>query len=246
MTTGARSQSFRTGRGTHTGCVRDHNEDSFRFDEHVGLWVVADGMGGHSAGEVASGIVVERVAGAVAAGETLVDALHQANEAVVRLSSGDYGRRGMGSTAVVLRIQHSHYQIAWVGDSRAYRWDGHELRLLTRDHSLVQELLDSGSISAEEAVNHPHKHLITRAIGMNNGTLKVEQVDGAVALEDRFLICSDGLTGELSEAEISLIVKELGSEQDIVDGLIDAALERGGRDNITVLLVAPEPDHTAR
>ena len=244
MTTGVRAGSFRTGRGTHTGCVRDHNEDSFRFDEQVGVWVVADGMGGHSAGEVASGIVVERVERAVASGETLVDALHQANDAVIELASGTHGRRGMGSTAVVLRILSDRYEIAWVGDSRAYRWNGNELQLLTRDHSLVQELLDTGSISAEEAINHPHKHLITRAVGMNNGNLEVEQVGGALGREDCFLICSDGLTGELSEGEISNFFRDLGNEQDIVDCLIDAALERGGRDNVTVLVVTPEA-HTA-
>ena len=146
----------------------------------------------------------------------------------------------MGSTAVALRILGDRYEIAWGGDSRAYRWNGTELQLLTRDHSLVQELLDTGSISAEEAVNHPHKHLITRAVGMNNGYLEVEQVDGPLGMGDCFLICSDGLTGELSEEEISKFFIDLDNEQDIVDCLIDAALERGGRDNVTVLVVTPE------
>jgi len=229
---------YLSGHTTHTGCIRDHNEDRYYADDRQGLWIVADGMGGHRAGEVASGIVVDVVPKAVVAGASLAKALRQANQTILQLAAQGESRRGMGSTAVVLRIDQQQFEIAWVGDSRAYLWDGHRLKPLTRDHSLVQELVDVGSITPAEALVHPHRHLITRAVGLEAAPFDIETSTGALRPDEKILLCTDGLNTELEDPKIAEILAAGHSEQDATDQLIQAALKKGGHDNVTVMLVA--------
>lgn len=222
---------------THPGLRRPHNEDAFGANPELGLFVVADGMGGHEAGEVASNIVVKTVSASVEAGETLPESLQNAHRAVLKAAADGIGLPGMGSTAVCAQFSGTHFQVAWAGDSRGYVF-GKRLERLTRDHSLVQELVDSGSLSAAEARTHPDRSLITRALGMPDmETLGVENISGELARGQRLLLCSDGLTEELSEDKIATL---LGSHRDLneaVQALVKAALDAGGRDNITVMLI---------
>jgi serine/threonine protein phosphatase PrpC len=231
------------GHATHVGLVRDHNEDDYRALPTIGLWLVADGMGGHQAGEVASAIVGDRVSQEVLKGNSLQDAIRAAHRAVIDSARCGQGSPGMGSTVVALRLLGHNYEIAWVGDSRAYLWNG-TLKQLTRDHSFVQELVDGGAITAEEARNHPHRNVITRAIGhagldgsQNKDPLLVDLVSGDLHPKDQVLLCSDGLSGEVSDEEIGKILHQDAEAQDKVDQLIRAALDHGGSDNVTVLLV---------
>lgn len=222
---------------SHAGHRRSHNEDSCALFPELGLYVVADGMGGHEAGEVASRIVVDHVAGAVAAGEALERAVAGAHDAVLAAAAGGNGHQGMGSTVVAALLDGDRYRIAWAGDSRAYRM-ARGLERLTRDHSLVQEMLDQGQINESEARRHPERNLITRAMGMpDQGPVGVETVDGRLGPGQYLLLCSDGLTEELSDDEIKSRLASGEAPDRLVSGLVDAALAAGGRDNITVVLI---------
>jgi protein phosphatase len=229
--------TYRSGCATQTGCVRRHNEDSYFVDDNLGLWLVADGMGGHDAGEVASSVIVETVPDAVRLGVSLGEALQAANGAVYQCARHGSGRHGMGATVVALRLRGYDYEIAWVGDSRAYRWDGASLELLTRDHSFVQELVDAGGLTPEQARSHPQRNLITRAVGLEPVGVQVEIVHGRLLEHQKVLLCSDGLNGELTDKEIEAVVAGASSNQRAVEALIQAALDRGGRDNVTVIMV---------
>lgn len=222
---------------THTGNRRPHNEDSYAAFPDLGLFIVADGMGGHAAGEVASRIVVERVERGVREGEALDQAVRSAHGAVLDAVEAGEGPEGMGSTVVAALMDGSRFRLAWAGDSRAYRV-GSGLQRLTRDHSLVQEMVDRGQLSEAEARTHPERSLITRAMGMpDQGEMEVEAVEGALGPGEMLLLCSDGLTEELSDEEI-LEHLEAGLDMHAtVDALVDAALRAGGRDNITVVMV---------
>jgi protein phosphatase len=226
---------------TDEGNKRDHNEDAFFADGSLGLWFIADGMGGHESGEVASTIVKEQVSESVRNGAKLTDAIQDAHHSILRAGQEGIGTVGMGSTIVAVQVKGSEYEVAWVGDSRAYLWDG-KLKQLSHDHSIVQELLDNGLISPEEATNHPHRHIITQSLGyVNLQDVHVDHVAGQLLHGQKILLCSDGLNDEVSEEQISDIINSKDSESAIVDDLISAALINGGNDNVTVLLIsAPE------
>ena len=151
------------GHMTHVGNVRQHNEDAYRIDAEYNFGVLADGMGGHEGGEIASRIVVECVSDEVRAGRPMADALVQAHRAVRKAAENGEGKPGMGSTALALKIDNDVFEIVWVGDSRAYHWDGEVLTQVTKDHSLVQTLVDEGSITAAEARVHPQRNYVTQA-----------------------------------------------------------------------------------
>jgi serine/threonine protein phosphatase Stp1 len=186
---------------THAGAVRTHNEDSFVNRPDLGLWAVADGAGGHQAGDVASRIITDTlnaVATGIRAGELLA-------EVRLRLAQGvEAARRGphamLVSTIVVLLARSDHYACLWAGDSRAYLLRGGRFRQLTRDHSLVQEMFDAGTISGAEAEHHPAANIITRAVGAE--TLELDKVTDRLYAGDRFLLCSDGLFKTLVEREL--------------------------------------------
>jgi len=230
---------FAFGHDTHTGHIRPHNEDCYLIDAELGLGVLADGMGGHECGEVASKIVVERVRDEVRSGTPMAEALVKAHHAVLAAVRDGKGRSGMGSTALAVKLDGGSFEVVWVGDSRAYLWSHGVLTQLTRDHSLVQLMVDQGDISEEEAAFHPQRNFITQAIGMESlNRLEVGQVRGRLYPGQQILLCSDGLSGELSVDQISEILRLESDEQAKVDRLIQTALDNGGNDNVTVLLIS--------
>lgn len=224
--------------GSVVGCVRDHNEDSVRVNERAGLLVVADGMGGHAAGEVASRLVADVMESAVVGrGIDLADALVEANEAVVKAAHDGRGAPGMGTTCVACRPLEPGLELAWVGDSRLYRMRDGDLRLLSHDHSYVQTLVDAGMLAAEEASHHPERNVLSRCIGLER--LVRADIDRGVrslCSGDRILLCSDGLTGELSDRDIEGILARHPDDQEAVDALIELALAAGGHDNVSVIV----------
>ncbi len=230
---------FICGHDTHTGHIRPHNEDCYLIDADLGLGVLADGMGGHECGEVASQIVVEQMQAEVRAGTPMAEALVKAHHAVIAAVRDGKGRSGMGSTALAIKVDGSHFEVVWVGDSRAYFWNQGKLTQITRDHSLVQHMVDQGDITEEEAETHPQRNYITQAIGMESLTrLEVGQVRGRLYAGQQILLCSDGLSSELSVEEISSVLKQETTEQEKIDQLIQMTLDNGGRDNVTALLVS--------
>ncbi len=227
------------GHGTDIGKIRRHNEDAYGLDEELGLFLVADGMGGHAAGDVASRLTVEHVLQAVRAGEPLPEAIAAAHQVVLDAGDQGIGDPNMGTTIVALQLWQHQFEVAWVGDSRAYLWDGRHLTQLTHDHSTVQELVDLGYLSREDARIHPYAGLLTRSIGITRGErVEVDHVSGVLRREEQILLCSDGLTTELPDAAIAELLATPGTEQEKVDLLIQVALEVGGNDNITAILVS--------
>lgn len=227
---------------THRGCVRELNEDAVLAAPPV--FLVADGMGGHAAGEVASGIAVACV-GALqdrtgVTPEQVVALLTEANERIrehVRLTPAT---AGMGTTLTgLVAVEHQDREQLFafnIGDSRLYRWRAGELLQVTVDHTPVQELLDSGVIDEEQAAVHPDRHLISRALG----TEPVARPDVWFLLPeagDRYLLCSDGLTRELGPADLAVALASVPDPVTAVDGLVEEALARGGRDNVSVVLI---------
>jgi serine/threonine protein phosphatase PrpC len=224
---------------TDVGRQRSTNEDSLLV--HPPYFAVADGMGGAKAGEVASRLAVEVLEEELArhpddAPESqLSHALQEANRRIFELSTDDESRRGMGTTVTAARVHDREVSLGHVGDSRAYRLRAGDLEQLTRDHSLVAELQRSGQLSAEAAEHHPQRSIITRALGpepdVEVDTYTVPGREG-----DVFLLCSDGLTGMVSDDEMASIVRRAGSLGDAAESLVRAANQSGGRDNITVVL----------
>lgn len=232
---------MREGHASDVGSVREWNEDSFAACAAIGLWAIADGMGGHQSGEVASAIAVTELARQIADGAPLVQAIEAAHREIQRAAADGLGAAGMGTTIVALKLDGPSYQIAWVGDSRAYLWNG-ALKLLTKDHSIVQMLIDAGAIDEDEAAAHPYRNVIAQALGTGGADperITVAMTAGILAQGDCLLLCSDGLTGELSSRAISEILAASDDNQERVDRLIDAAKRCGGRDNITVIAVSP-------
>jgi protein phosphatase len=226
--------------GTHPGLVREHNEDAYFSDPKLGLWVVADGMGGHRAGEVASAIVVKEIPTAVRQGERLVEAVERAHMMIQVASEQTQGTKQMGSTVVALKMEGLRYRIAWVGDSRAYLWNGFALRRLTKDHTYVQLLLELGMIMEDEVYTHPSRNVISQGLGVGGGvadSVDVSEVEGDLAIGDTLLLCSDGLCGEVRDPIISEVMGTSDDNQERMKHLIEAALGFGGTDNITVILV---------
>ncbi len=239
--------SLKYGFATNVGNVRSHNEDYLRTEPELGLWVVADGMGGHKGGEKAAAIAADFIVEKVRAGDLLENTISQAHHAIKQASAEGKGPEGMGTTVVVLRINTDHYEIAWVGDCRAYMWDGTSLKQLTRDHSYVQHLVDSGVISSGESSRHPYQDVLMQALGAADvNTVNVETITHGFHQNEQILLCSDGLTKELTDDDIAdVLARELG-EQEKVDYLIQGALKNGGRDNISVVLVSAADDAPVR
>lgn len=224
---------------THSGMVRDHNEDNIYSNADVGLWIVADGMGGHACGEVASEIVVKQLCLSFEGGEPLESAIGLAHQAVTAHAEKNPQAKGMGATVVAMSSLNGIYDIAWVGDSRAYRLRDNAIELLTRDHSYLEWLKDNG-ITVEEARKHPKRNVITQSIGVGEPT--PDRVSGNCQPGDRYLLCSDGLNDELTDEEIFTILHSSANSDIVTQQLVDAALEKGGRDNVSVIVVDIEPE----
>ena len=229
---------------THEGRVRDHNEDSYCAKEPQGLWAVADGMGGHEGGEWASAKLVEKLE-AIDLPRDLAQAQALVAQAIVAANrlihqEGQRRRKRMGSTIVTFLVQDRHYAVLWVGDSRAYLLRDGELRLLSRDHTQVQEMVDRGIMPAEDAVGHPMAHILSRAVGATDD-VEVDAVTGEVVPGDVFLLCSDGLHGYVDEGDIARLLAR-GSPEQASQELVDLTLRNGAPDNVTVVAVwASEP-----
>ena len=235
---------------TDVGRVRSVNEDAYLAE--APLYLVADGMGGHARGDAASRTVIETFRRHIEAGrptspEQVLDAIHTSNDAVRALSGeGEEGTAVAGTTLTGVALVDAgegsgfHWMVFNIGDSRVYSWDGRTLQQLSVDHSAVQELVDAGLISADDAERHPDRNVITRAIGAD------EVVDPDVWLipasgRQVFLVCSDGLTKELDDEQIAhILMGDTGHAAGLAGELVDAAMEQGGRDNISVIVVESE------
>lgn len=225
------------GSRTDVGHVRDHNEDSLTVVPP--LFAVADGMGGHEAGEVASELTIktlEQLAPAHPDAQALERAVEAANLNVLQAPSQGIGREGMGTTLTAAMIEGERLLIAQVGDSRAYLLHQGELQQLTRDHSLMMDLIEAGQITPEEARVHPNRSVITRAIG-SDPHMKPDIYELNISAGDRLLLCSDGLSTMLEDDEIQTIMRHTPSPQQCASDLVDAALQAGGYDNVTVVVV---------
>ncbi|WP_407639169.1 PP2C family protein-serine/threonine phosphatase [Caballeronia mineralivorans] len=231
---------------TDTGLVREINEDAcLEMPEH-GLWAIADGMGGHAVGDVASQMVIERLAHSPAPGKPVLldERMQEARERLLAVNAdlrSEAARRQVrriGSTVVLLLASERSCGYLWAGDSRLYLCRQGCLRQLTRDHSQVEELKARGQLSAEEALHHPGRHLITRAVGaMDTLDLDADRID--LHDGDIFLLCSDGLSNEVSDEEIGGVLTS-GDCQQAVAKLVELALRRGGRDNVSVVVAQAE------
>ncbi len=241
---------------TDVGRKRRHNEDAYLLDAERGLFVVADGMGGHAAGEVASRITVESIQEYIAAteeehesswpfgfnsrvsveGNRLTTAVEKANEKVMRAVQNRPELKGMGTTVVAALFDADRATLVHVGDSRAYLFRDGELRRLTDDHSWVQEQVNAGILSEDEAKSHPLKNVVTRALG-GAAHVSVDLIEVPVRPGDRFLLCSDGLTGMVPDEDLFAHFRSEGLIEKTVRQLIDTANDRGGVDNITAIVV---------
>jgi protein phosphatase len=237
------------------GRVRDHNEDAIGSVGEIGLMVLADGMGGYNAGEVASGIAVEIVtematdgadreerndidshSGMMRQSIVLRDAVYRANKIIYQTAQSQTNCEGMGTTIVACMFYDDKISIAHVGDSRAYRLRAGQLEQITMDHSLLQELVDRGFYSAEEAQRSTNRNYVTRALGVEP-TVDVEVHEHAVLPDDVYLLCSDGLPDMVEDDDIHLTISTFNASLDVVgQQLIDLANDHGGRDNVSVML----------
>lgn len=233
---------------TDVGVVRSGNEDSYLMANDRGLFIVADGMGGHAAGEVASDmatrIIAEEFRPARGMSDEelmsqLVGAIRAANESIFRRTLSEHDKRGMGTTATVLNLLPRRYLIGQVGDSRAYLLRGGVLSQLTKDHSYVQEQVDEGRLTPEEARVHPYANVITRCVGSSSDVVP-DLFVGTLEAEDLVLLASDGLTGMLDDEIVREIMMSGLNLEDMVDALIAGANHRGGLDNVTTILVRIE------
>lgn len=224
------------GERTDTGRARRRNEDSLRVNRDAGLLIVADGMGGHPAGDVASMMAGEAVERAVVdAGFTLAEAVRTAHRTIVDAGREGHGAPGMGTTCVACCLRGRLVETAWVGDSRLYRFRDGRLEQLSRDHSWVQSMVDAGELAAEAVDRHPRRHVLAQCLGSPEG-IEVEAETVGVERGQRLLLCTDGLTGELDEATIAGVLRDQADDQRAADALVEAALAAGGGDNVTVIV----------
>jgi protein phosphatase len=240
---------------THTGMVREHNEDAIGSNGDMGLMVLADGMGGYNAGEVASGIAVQTITDLAAVGanreqrndidphtglmrQTIVlrDAVARANKIIFQTAQSQTHCEGMGTTLVAAMFYDNKISLAHVGDSRAYRLRDEKFEQLTMDHSLLQELVDRGFYSEEEAQRSTNRNYVTRALGVEP-TVEVEVQEYDVLPDDIYLLCSDGLPDMVEDEDIHLTISTFNASLDVVgEQLVQLANEHGGRDNVSVML----------
>ena len=232
--------AFRTGSVTHVGLIRKVNEDSVLALPEAGVWAVADGMGGYGGGDVASRAIVKSLATLEprpSAAELLSDFERKviAVNAELRALAKTKDAVALGATLVALLVHGGHYACVWCGDSRAYLARNGAFEQVSRDHSEVQELIDRGVLSEEEARTWPRRNVVTRAIGVTD-TVELDLVDGPLHDADRFLLCSDGLTAHVSNHEIAALLTG-GGPQAVCDELLGLTLRRGATDNVSIVVV---------
>jgi serine/threonine protein phosphatase PrpC len=225
---------------THVGLRRKVNEDALLVRTEQGLWAVADGMGGHDAGDVASSKVTEalldlpRGDGLDGLVENAIQALIAVNRDLIELAHANGSEKKIGSTVVGLAIADGQFRCFWAGDSRAYRIRGSEIDQITRDHSLVQDLIDVGMLKPDEAENHPNSNIITRAVGVSQ-ELVIDTVGGDVRSGDQFLLATDGLTRVVADDEMATeLVSNVPAKA--AERLIEKVLSRGAPDNVSIII----------
>jgi len=244
---------------TDTGLIRSHNEDSIGNDMSINLAVLADGMGGHKGGEVASALAVnsilndlpaelercknldidENVSGYSYQSIAIKNSIEKANSVIFEAASKQLQYEGMGTTIVVTMFYDNRLTVAHVGDSRMYRLRNHEMEQITTDHTLLQELIDRGFYTPEEAAKSLNKNLVTRALGIEE-TVKIDVSEEITLPNDIYLLCSDGLTDMVDDRRITMILEENKSQIDLAcTDLIQQAKDNGGHDNISVILIEP-------
>jgi serine/threonine protein phosphatase PrpC len=230
---------------TDVGIVRSGNEDNYLMLAERGIFIVADGMGGHAAGEVASEMAVRLISrdlGTVRGlpdeevAERMRQSIRAANAAIYERTLTEHDKRGMGTTATALVLLPNRFLLGHVGDSRAYRLRGGKFEQLTKDHSYVQEQVDAGLLTPEQARVHPYSNVITRCVGANQDVIP-DTYSGDLLAGDVVLLASDGLTGMLEDEHIHKILEAPGGPQEWVDAMINDANRRGGLDNITAIIV---------
>ncbi len=239
---------MKTGVCTDAGKVREINQDDYAIYENgCRLYIVADGMGGHQCGEIASRMAVEVIVEHVkkymspdmdglSVKGILFEAYHRANKKILEYNQIEPACSGMGTTLTLLYHCQKHSLIGHIGDSRAYVLHNRQLDQVTEDHSLVAELCKNGEISKEEAKKHPQRHVITRALGMSDYS-KADIFSIELHNNDKVLLCTDGLTNLVSDEEINDIMNRSSSEEELAHKMVQLAIERGGHDNITVVIV---------
>ena len=225
---------------SHAGVKRDANEDAVAVDSSVSVYVVADGVGGSSAGEVASRMASDEIVDRVTSGYSLSESCGYAHEAVVSASRSDEKLKGMSTTVVALRIADSSAEFVWVGDSRGYLFRDDQLIQLTWDHTVSEMLRRERILEAEDAKAHPKGRKVTRVLGGDDPTSERRVV--RLKQSDLLLLCSDGLTDELDDHDICRHVSGTDSIGDAAQSLVDAACRNGGRDNVSVVLVEFDGD----
>lgn len=232
---------------SHRGCVRPRNEDRFLIEPETGLWLVADGMGGHDAGDLASASIVDHLAALGVAGSArelrarFEDGLGRAHEQIRAIAA----ERGVviGSTVAALLAIDGMYACLWAGDSRIYLVRGGAIGQISRDHTEVQELLDQGALTPEEARVWPRRNVITRAVGAHEDIV-IEANQGEIQPGDIFVLCSDGLTAHVRDEEIEAAVLALPTRQ-ACEALLDKTLDRGGTDNVTIVVARARAGRSA-
>ncbi len=233
---------FRSATRTHIGLVRDANEDTVLAMDELGLWAVSDGMGGHAAGKVASGLVVDRLRTLGCGDQTSPlegrarTALLEVNANICKTNETALPAKNMGATVAVLGVDGTRYFCLWSGDSRIYRLRDKSLTQLSCDHRYVQNLIDAGLLSEVDASRHPQRHIVTHAVGVAND-LRLDRCESLIAENDVFVLVTDGVSGLCSSVEISEIIRTDNLECS-ADALTELCLSRGAPDNFSLIIVA--------
>lgn len=225
---------------THIG-QRKINEDSFLVDKELGLYIVADGVGGLDKGEIASKLACETIHQKITIGSSLEDAVYNAHLAIVNEIKNDEDKKGMATTVVAVLFTNNSYEIAWVGDSRAYTWND-ELQLITRDDSYVELLLENGHIGIHDLETHPDRNVISQALGIERKNIKVNLNSGTLSKNQLLMICSDGLYTIANEFDIIKTVSQVTDVEEVSKTLVATSVAKGGRDNITLLTLKTDDD----
>ena len=232
---------------TNIGRVRKNNEDAYGIYPDLSLFIVADGLGGHAGGEVASRLAVETIRDGLVSTESyrpsveikdgIIEAIRGANDRIIQQANIMYDLKGMGTTVVVVKLEEDNAMIAHVGDSRMYLIRKNKITQITKDHTVVEEYIRLGLLTLQEALYHPNRHMLSRALGVSYD-IDVDVADIQIAEGDIIILCTDGLTNMLSEKEIlSAITELMPSPEKITDRLITLANNHGGIDNITVITI---------
>lgn len=229
----------RSAQMSDVGCVRELNEDA--VFTAPGLWIVADGMGGHACGEVASDLAVKDIASVYAKTHSLSEAIQSAHHRVISAVHEGLGQSGMGTTVVAVESNNEKYKVAWVGDSRAYLWDvsSSQLTQVSEDHSLMVRLINAGLLTVDDAKTHPQRHMITQCLGSTEiEDVDVGEYENEWEASQQLILCSDGLSDELDDSAIAEIMNNKKSIEEKTQRLVNSAKQAGGRDNVSVIIVS--------